>query len=426
MVVEAEVCGYGASGRNAGIVGESLDHSHQLAVAHFGLTEARRLRAIGVANLAGLAADCADFAAAGHDTALERNGQLVVALSAEQAATLPRAHATAREVGAHDWQLLDRAATRARLDSPLYHGALLVPGNATVDPQRLVMALRAAALARGVAVFESSPVAALDFERSRGSHLSAVVTTAAGAQLKARRVVLATNAYSHFLWPRLAHRYLPLYDYVLTSAPLSPADRTKIGWAQREGVTDTRGFFNYYRLTADDRIVWGSSEAVYHRGGQVGPNCDHAPAVYQALEDSFRSHFPQLAGLDFPYRWGGPIAATTRFTPFFGTARGGALVYGLGYTGHGVGSTRLAGRILAQLAARDLVERDVLASRTNPSDGELLNLRMVRRQPLPYPPEPLRGWAIGAVTRALRRVDAGRPSGLLLNTLDRFGIGFSS
>ena len=112
---------------------------------------------------------------------------------------------------------------------------------------------------------------------------------------------------------------------------------------------DSRTFFNYYRLTADGRILWGTSEAAYYPGNRVDVSCDHSAKHYADLRASFRRHFPRLADLEFPFAWGGPIASTTRLTPFFGTLAG-RLSYGLGYTGHGIGSTRMAGKILAHLA----------------------------------------------------------------------------
>jgi glycine/D-amino acid oxidase-like deaminating enzyme len=177
-------------------------------------------------------------------------------------------------------------------------------------------------------------------------------------------------------------------------------------------VTDSRAFFKYYRLTADDRVVWGTSEAVYHPGSRVEARFDHSETHYRALRESFVRHFPALASLRFPYAWGGPIDATTRFTPFFGTAASGRILYGLGFTGHGLGTTHLAGKVLAHMALDE------------PSD--LLSIDLVRRKPLPYPPEPLRSWGVAAVTRALRRVDAGGRRGLLLHLLDVLGIGLSS
>jgi glycine/D-amino acid oxidase-like deaminating enzyme len=208
------------------------------------------------------------------------------------------------------------------------------------------------------------------------------------------------------------HRFIPLYDYVLVSDPLTPDQRARIGWRGRESVTDGRSFFNYYRLTRDDRILWGTSEAAYYPGNRVDPACDHSPAHYAALRESFGRHFPALVGLEFPYAWGGAICSTTRLTPFFGKALGGRVAYGLGYTGHGLGTTRIAGRILAHL--------------TLDRPSELLDLAMVRSRPFPYPPEPLRRWAVSGVTAALRRVDRGERPGMLLRMLDRMGLGFSS
>jgi glycine/D-amino acid oxidase-like deaminating enzyme len=224
--------------------------------------------------------------------------------------------------------------------------------------------------------------------------------------------VLATSAYTHHLLPAVTRRFIPLYDYILVSDPLTPAQQEAIGWRGREGVTDGRTFFNYYRLTADDRILWGTSEAAYYGGNRVEPACDHSPPHYASLRESFRRHFPGLAGLEFPYAWGGPICSTTRMTPYFGGALGGRVCYGLGYTGHGLGTTRLAGRILAHLAL------------DRPS--ELLDLSLVRKKPFPYPPEPFRSWSVTAVTGALRKVDAGERPNLMLRVLDRWGIGFSS
>lgn len=159
-------------------------------------------------------------------------------------------------------------------------------------------------------------------------------------------------------------------------------------------------------------MLWGTSEAVYYRNNRVDPSCDHSPRHYESLRASWRRTFPQLAELAWPYAWGGPICSTTRLTPYFGRALGQRAYYALGYTGHGLGSTRLAGRILAHM----VLERQ----------SELLSLALVKKPPFPYPPEPLRGWAVESVTRALRKVDQGEAPGALLRLLERMGIGFSS
>ncbi len=125
-------------------------------------------------------------------------------------------------------------------------------------------------------------------------------------------------------------------------------------------------------MTADNRILWGTSEAQYYPPNRVDPSCDHSQSHYQSLRESFKRHFPQIAELEFAYEWGGPIASTTRLTPFFGTFEGGRILYALGYTGHGIGSTRIAGRILAHMATK----RPKRSSRSGDR----------QKQTFPYPP----------------------------------------
>lgn len=403
VVLEREVAAYGASGRNAGMLSETVDHGHALAIRHFGEAEARRLAALGERNVEEMIAWLAERAV---DCDYEPTGRLVAALTQGQVQEGHGAVATARRLGldGHEW--LDREGFRSLLDSPLYLGGVRVRGGGILDPVKLVDGLQCEAERTGVRVFERSPVTRL---RPAGA---GIVLETPGGGVRARRAVLATSAYTHRLLPRVAHRFIPLYDYILVSEPLTADQRAAIGWRGREGVTDGRSFFNYYRLTRDDRMLWGTSEAAYYAGNRVDPGCDHSPAHYQALRAGFRRHFPALASLEFPYAWGGPICSTTRLTPFFGRAMGGRVHYGLGYTGHGLGTTRIAGWILAHLA----LDRP----------DAFLDLALVRRRPLPFPPEPLRSWAVTRVTRALRRVDAGERPGLTLRLLDRFGIGFSS
>jgi len=401
-VLEQGLVGHGGSGRNAGIAGESLDHSHELAIAHFGLEEARTMARVGRENLEEMESW---LAARGVDAAFERTGQLVVALTEAHRRALDASAEAARRVGIEDARVLTAEELREELDSPLYRGALLLPRHALVDPVRLVEGLRGEAVRAGVRVFERTPVGGIDVQRG------GVRIAAPGGSVRARRAVLATNAYSHHLRPSLARRFLPLYDYILVSEPLTGPQHASIGWRRRRGVIDARAFFNYYRLTQDGRILFGTSEAAYYSGNRVDASCDSSPAHFEALRTSFRRLFPALSDLRFPFAWGGPIASTTRLTPFFGV-EAGRIAYGLGYTGHGIGSTRVAGRILAELS----LERR----------GGLAELAMARRPPLPYPPEPLRTLAVRAVTRSLRRVDAGEKPGMLLRILDRLGIGFSS
>ena len=402
-VVEQGLAAHGASGRNAGMLSETVDHGHGLAIEHFGEAEARRLAHLGETNVAELTAFLEDR---GIRCDYEPTGRLMVALTPAHVEEGRRTVETAERLGLRSFRLLDQAAVQAEVRSPLYLGGVGVTGGGILDPVQLVDGLRAEAVRRGVRVYERSPVARVE-PAGAGTRVRT-----AGGEVLARRAVLATSAYTHHLLPAVTRRFIPLYDYILVSDPLTPAQREAIGWRRRQGITDGRTFFNYYRLTADDRILWGTSEAAYYPRNRVDPSCDHSPAHYAALRESFRRHFPALAGLEWPYAWGGPICSTTRMTPYFGRALGGRLCYGLGYTGHGLGTTRLAGRILAHMAL------------DRPS--ELLDLSLVRTKPFPYPPEPVRSWSVAAVTRALRRVDAGERPGLMLRVLERLGIGFSS
>jgi glycine/D-amino acid oxidase-like deaminating enzyme len=258
-----------------------------------------------------------------------------------------------------------------------------------------------------VTVYEHSPVTAIETagERTR-------VVTDAGA-VDAGRVVLATNAYSHTVLPRTARHFVPVYDYVLLTAPLSDEQLGRIGWKRRQGLADSGNQFHYYRLTDDNRILWGGYDAIYRYGNAVGPRHDHRRATYDLLARHFRTTFPQLHDVPFERWWGGPIATTTRFTVTFGDALGGRVVYALGYTGLGVAATRFAGRVLAD---------KLLAP-----DSPLLDLQLTSTQPFPFPPEPLRWVGVQLTRRAIARADRreGR-RGPWLGLLDRFGIGFDS
>ena len=238
------------------------------------------------------------------------------------------------------------------------------------------------------------------------------MATADGATIAADHVVVATSAYSGWL-RRLATHFVPVYDYTIVTEPLSSDQRAAIGWRGRQGMSDANNQFHYFRRTADDRILWGGYDAVYHANNGVGPRFDRRPATFEKLAAQFRRAFPGLADIRFPYRWGGAIDTTTRFTVTFGEALGGRVHYALGYTGLGVGSSRWAAGIL-----RDQVLRP---------DSPLLRLRFVRSRPFPIPPEPIRTPAVGLMRREVIRADQheGRRS-LFLRAMDALGIGFDS
>ena len=206
---------------------------------------------------------------------------------------------------------------------------------------------------------------------------------------------------------------MPVYDYALMTEPLSAAQQTSIGWRHRQGIGDGGNQFHYYRLTSDDRILWGGYDAVYRFRGPVRDDLDDHEPTFGRLAQNFFTTFPQLEGIRFTHRWGGAIDTCSRFSVFFGTAHDGRLAYATGYTGLGVAATRSGARV-----ALDLLDgRHTNATRS----------RYVRRKPVPFPPEPLRTAVIQITRNRLAAADRrdGR-RGIRLGTLDRLGLGFNS
>jgi glycine/D-amino acid oxidase-like deaminating enzyme len=402
LLLEADRVGAGASGRNGGFIIASLTHGLGNGLARFP-SEMKVLERLSMENYDGLKADLARH---GIDARLEETGELLALLESHEVEGAEEEAALARSFG-HDVCVLDEEAMRAEIASPTYRGGVWDrTGAGVLDPGRLAAGLRTAALATGVRIHEHTPALSMD------TNNGAVDVRTPGGNVDARRVFLATSAYPPLL-ARLRHYLVPVYDYVLVSEPLSAEQRRAVGWANRQGLGDGGNQFHYYRLTADDRILWGGFDAVYRRGGPVGPQHDEHEPTFAALSQHFFTTFPQLEGLRFTHRWGGAIDTCSRFSVFFGTAHGGRVAYATGYTGLGLAATRFGAR----------VGLDLLDGRGT----EATRLRYVRRKPVPFPPEPLRLAVIGLTQRGLAAADRreGR-RGPWLRTLDRLGLGFDS
>ena len=403
-VLEMGSVAFGASGRNGGFCEASLTHGLSNGIRHFP-DELDRLEREGIDNLNALIAFTRDNAI---HCDLEETGVLALADQPYQVDDF-RAWVDEAAVHGEHLEFLDRETARAEVHSPLWHaGVYRPPGrDILVDPARLCRGIARVARERGVAIHEGTRVTQL--ERRAGGML---VLTADGAAVRAAHVVVATSAYSGWL-DRLSSMFVPVYDYVLVSEPLTPEQRASIGWRRRQGLSDGNNQFHYFRLTADDRILWGGYDAIHHRGSRVAPELDRRPESFARLEAQFLRAFPQLDGLAFPYRWGGAIDTTSRFTVTFGRLMGGRVIYALGYTGLGVGASRWAGGVV-----RDFILRP---------DEDRLRLRLVASPPIPFPPEPLRSFVIDTVRHELDRADRNEGRrGLILKTLDAIGVGFDS
>ncbi|HMJ37570.1 MAG TPA: FAD-binding oxidoreductase [Baekduia sp.] len=402
VLLEADRIGAGASGRNGGFAVASLTHGLGNGLARFP-AEMPALERLALENFAGIKDDLARH---GIDAQLEETGELLALLEPHEVEAAQQDAELARAFG-HDVEVLDAVAMRAEVDSPLFLGGVWDrTGAGVLHPGRLVAGLRDSALVAGVRLHERTP--ALGLERAG----DAMDVRTPGGTVRARRTLLATSAYPPLL-ARLRHFVVPVYDYVLVTEPLSAEQKASVGWRNRQGIGDGGNQFHYYRLTADDRILWGGYDAVYRRGGPVGPQYDDHDPTFAALSQHFFATFPQLEGVRFTHRWGGAIDTCSRFSVFFGTAHGGRVAYATGYTGLGVAATRFGAR----------VGLDLLDGR----ETEATRLRYVRRKPVPFPPEPLRSAVVALTQRGLAAADRheGR-RGPWLRLLDRLGLGFDS
>jgi glycine/D-amino acid oxidase-like deaminating enzyme len=305
-------------------------------------------------------------------------------------------------------RFLDGDEIRASVNSPTYLAGLAVPprDSALVHPAKLATELARVVLELGGTIHENTFVRGI--EKTGG----AVTVRTSGGTVTAQQVVLGTNAFPSLL-KRNRLMTVPVYDYVLMTEPLTAAQKADIGWQGREGIGDLANQFHYYRQSADDRILWGGYDAIYHAGGRIRPEYDRRPASYRRLASHFLTTFPQLEGIRFSHTWGGVIDTSTQFSAFFGTAFGGRVGYAAGFTGLGVGATRFAADVMLDLLAGE--------------DTERTRLEMVRKRPLPFPPEPAASIGVNATRWSLDRADHndGRRN-LLLKTLDALGLGFDS
>jgi glycine/D-amino acid oxidase-like deaminating enzyme len=403
LLLDAETIGGAASGRNGGFADASLTHGLENGLARFA-DELETLERLGRESFDALRADLERHGVA---CAFEPSGAISVALEPHEEAELEEGARLLRRFG-HDVELLDGERMRAEVASPTYRAGLWQrSGIALVDPARLAGGLLAAALRAGVRVHERTAARALRRRDDGG-----VDVVCDGAQVRCERVVLATGAFPPLV--RRIRRYVaPVYDYALMTEPLSAAQRDAIGWRGRQGLSDCANRFHYYRLSADDRILFGGYDAVYRYGGPVRASLDDHDPTFAKLSQHFAVTFPQLEGVRFTHRWGGAIDTCSRFSVFFGTAHGGRVAYAAGYTGLGVAASRFGARVALDLA--------------DGRETEATRLRYVRERPFPFPPEPLRSAVIGLTRNRLAAADrdAGR-RGLWLRTLDRLGLGFDS
>ncbi|MYS87212.1 NAD(P)/FAD-dependent oxidoreductase [Embleya scabrispora] len=402
VLIEAHEIGWAASGRNGGFCAASLTHGFYNGLDRWE-GELARLERLGEHNLDEIEAAIKRY---GIDCDFRRTGELSVATQPHQVEELREEIDLARRYGT-ELTFLDRDEVRAEVDSPTYlAGVWDKTGCAIIDPARLAWGLKAACESLGVRVYERTKATEL------GEHGSGMVLKTAYGRVFAGNVALGTNVFPSLV-KRLRPFVVPVYDYAMMTEPLSAEQLAAIGWHNRQGIGDTNNQFHYYRLSADNRILWGGYDAVYHYGSKLSSDLDQRPETFAKLAQHFFETFPQLEGLRFSHTWGGAIDTCSRFSAFFGTAYKGKVAYALGFTGLGVGATRFGAEVMLDKLDGRLTERT--------------ELEMVRTKPLPFPPEPIK-WAGVTMTKwSMDRADknAGKRN-LWLKALDKVGMGFDS
>jgi glycine/D-amino acid oxidase-like deaminating enzyme len=342
----------------------------------------------------------------GIDCDWQRTGELRIAVKDWQLDGMKEEADLRNQYGDHV-EFLTQAEVQARVNSPIYKGGLWdADGTALVDPARLVWGLEKVCLKLGVKIYENSKVEWLE-RTSDGI----IVHTPYGS-VYADKVALATNVFKSLI--KRARKYVvPVYDFQVVTEPLTPEQWKAIGWSGKEGLSEAGNQFHYYRVTSEGAILWGGYDAIYHFRGKARQEYETDAETYAYLAADFLETFPQLKGIKFTHGWGGAIDTCSRFSPFWGRAYRKRVAYVLGFTGLGVASTRFGAQVML-----DLVDG---------LDTERTRLKMVRRKPLPFPPEPFRFLFIRLTQWSINYADEHEGKrNLWLKLLDRLGLGFDS
>jgi glycine/D-amino acid oxidase-like deaminating enzyme len=388
-VCEAEVAGYGASGRNGGWCSALFPASSSslagLADRPAALAQHRAMRAS--VDEVGRVVDEESI-----DAHFAHGGTISLARSAAQ---LARARTEIDEArtwgrGEDEIRLLDATGASAVLAGSSVHGATYTPDCAAIHPLRLARGLADTVVRLGVRLLEHTPVLSIGPGR---------LVTSRGV-VRADTVVRATEGYTVTL-PGEQRRLVPIYSLVIATEPLGPDLWEQIGLARRETFTDYRHLIIYGQRTADDRIVFGGRGAPYHFGSRIRPGFDRDERVFGRLREALVDLLPALEGTSITHSWGGCLGVPRDWCASVGFDRGTGVAWAGGYVGDGVSTTNLAGRTLRDL----ILERDT----------ELARLPWVNHHSPRWEPEPLRWLGVNAGLRAMAAADVeerltGRPS----------------
>ncbi|WP_232496663.1 NAD(P)/FAD-dependent oxidoreductase [Agromyces humatus] len=372
-VLERDIAGFGASGRNGGWCSALFPKSAGALERRYGFDAAVAMRRAmvdtvdEVGRVTALEAIDCDF---------ERGGTLVFARNEVQRRAAKADVAEAHRFGVDLLEYRDQRAVAAASGATALDGgspaAVFDPACARVHPAKLVRGLARVVEARGVSVFERTEV--LDWSAGQVRFRSLDGSDAHGT-IAAKRVIVATEGYGPSL-PRVRRRILPLYSLMIATEPLSDTVWEEIGIEHGQTFSDYRHLLIYGQRTADNRFAFGGRGANYHWGSAVDPAFERIDRVFEHLHAALRDLFPAVGGARVTHRWGGPLGvardwcATASYNPKTGVGFAG------GYVGDGLSTTNLAGRTMTDL---------VLGI-----DSELTRLPWANHRSPLWEPEPLR------------------------------------
>jgi glycine/D-amino acid oxidase-like deaminating enzyme len=241
-------------------------------------------------------------------------------------------------------RLVSAEDVRTHCDSPEFRAGVIEPIGATVQPARLALGLRRRLLEQGVEIYESSPVA-----RFREADDGVEATTSTGARVRAPRGVLAIGGAARSRRGPLANRLTVASSHIIITEPV-PEVVEKLGWTGGEAITDGRALVHYFRTTPDGRIAFGWGGGRIAMGARTGGRAEVDAEVVAAIRSHLLDYFPGLRGKRITHAWGGPIDASPTHLPAVRSLPGGRAFAAAGYTGNGVGPSKMVGCTLASLA----------------------------------------------------------------------------
>ncbi len=379
-ILESEICGFGASGRNGGFSMTLFGLTKGITKFRFGDEKARAAQ-IYMEEAVDYLHDM--IGKHGLDCDYEQSGYLLVATSNAQIKRIEDDFKIIERWGLKGIERWERERLAKEFNTEFYKLGWFEPRCGILNPAKLTREMKRIAEEKKVVIYENSPVTTFR-KMSDGRFL---VKTERG-EINCEYLIFATNAYS-LLFPRLRSMQAPVFTHIVLSEPLDQKRMESIGWKCRTGIEDARDFIHYYRLTADNRILMG--------GGDVslafGKNFDHDAnmSTFDHLENHISEVFPQLKGIRITHRWGGPVSITVDMAPAIGyIVRDRKAIYSLGCMGHGVSMTTLNGRTIAEMICG--------------MDTPRTSMFFVGRKTIPWPPEPIR-FGVSQLIRGYMRLE---------------------